>query len=530
MMNIKLALFVSVSAYALQINPVYASLLSSLPASILDTNIHTPARVAAHPQGVASQTCHNVQSSAPASFSSLILGLDPRIQVKQGFLSHLDASVKHWHDSSFLTASVCFITDTGACSGNSFGGGANTEDGGHGAPGGGSGDNGGTGDDGKDPDYELDNAERCKKEGYTLTSCNSVQDSVNHCPYDNSYFEKCVCKSDLVTCTKPQYGVGEACGGKYASCETDNPRACKEDGYTNTCVTGQKLRKDKRCQYDSSFGICCTESCAANTSLTCTGANAGDDGCGYTCKQCCVTSCPSGYDYSESQLTGANGTGWVKDGTDYCDHCTKGRLYKRKAATCPSTSNKTCGCGGSDKCKSGNNTYYSSCNCCSNCSGATSHSGMAYYNSCYNSCTKQTLYTERSCDNYCSPDEPSSCEYGYETYQNECGTTCYSCYGYWHGTGYISVGIAGDGSVCTQQSNGQWSALIRIGGVCTPSGTYSNLRCWGHYRSPEGSTKEECESKKFSDPRNDLEWRRNAVDCREIWDYVDYKDNDTCPN
>ena len=321
-------------------------------------------------------------------------------------------------------AAVCFITDTGACSGNSFNSGANTEDGGHGAPGG----SGGNGDDDKDPDYELNNSERCKKEGYTLKTCSSVQDAVNRCPYDSSFFEKCVCRSDLKTCTKPQYGVGESCGGKYASCETDNPRACKEDGYTNTCVTGQKLRKDKRCQYDNSFGICCTESCAANTSLTCTGADAGDDGCGYTCKQCCVTSCPSGYDYTESQLTGANGTGWVKDGTDYCDHCTKGRLYKRKAATCPSTSNKTCGCGGADQCKSGNSTYYSSCNCCSSCTGSTSSSGMAYYNSCYNSCTKQTLYTERSCDNSCAGQtRPSSCAGTIKTSTDECGNTCYRC-------------------------------------------------------------------------------------------------------
>ena len=154
------------SAYALQMNPVYASLLSSPPASILDTNIHTSAagcgKFAAEglcPEArcseillsqahCCSQTCHNVQSSAPArqvsesgllvnrglnallgnvpndsisdeqtkktrvasesgllvdgnfqnQSSTVILGLDPRIQVKQGFLSHLDSSVRHWND------------------------------------------------------------------------------------------------------------------------------------------------------------------------------------------------------------------------------------------------------------------------------------------------------------------------------------------------------------------------------------------------------------------------------------------------
>ena len=101
-----------------------------------------------------------------------------------------------------------------------------------------------------------------------------------------------------------------------------------------------------------------------------------------------------------------------------------------KAASCPSSSNKTCGCGGSGQCKSGNNIYYSSCNCCSSCSGSTSHSGMAYYNSCYNSCTRQTLYTERSCDNSCAGQTRPSCLSGETllTSSDECGNTCYQCY------------------------------------------------------------------------------------------------------
>ncbi len=293
-------------------------------------------------------------------------------------------------------AAVCFITDTGACSGNSFNSGANTEDGGHGAPGG----SGGNGDDDKDPNYELNNAERCKKEGYTLKTCSSVQDPVNRCPYDTSFFEKCVCKSDLVTCTKPQYGVGESCGGKYASCETDNPRACKEDGYTNTCVTGQKLRKDKRCQYDSSFGICCTESCAANTSLTCTGANAGDDGCGYTCKQCCVTSCPSGFsEYTASNIP----AGYVRNGTEVCNRCDGKNLVKIVAAPCDGYPS-TCNYGvynANDYCLSGSTKKYKSSNC----------------KPCTPSCSNTEEY-ERGC-----PD----CKRGYPFASNGCGGSCYQC-------------------------------------------------------------------------------------------------------
>ena len=91
MMNIKLALIISVSAYALQMNPVYASLLSSPPASILDTNIHTSitdgrgkfaaeglcpearcSEILLSQAHCRSQTCHNIQSSARASFSTVI--------------------------------------------------------------------------------------------------------------------------------------------------------------------------------------------------------------------------------------------------------------------------------------------------------------------------------------------------------------------------------------------------------------------------------------------------------------------------
>ena len=130
-----------------------------------------------------------------------------------------------------LTASVCFITDAGNCREDEYDyGGANTPDNSSGGTPGGGGSSGGDKGNGDDPEWELDNKERCNKEGYVTTKCNSVENPVNYCPYDNTYFEKCVCKPGLVTCTKPYYGVGESCGGKYASCQLDNARACKEDG------------------------------------------------------------------------------------------------------------------------------------------------------------------------------------------------------------------------------------------------------------------------------------------------------------
>ena len=87
--------------------------------------------------------------------------------------------------SSVQLVSVCFITDAGNCRGNEYDyGGTNTPDNSSG------GTPGGSSSGGDNPEWDLDNKERCNKEGYTLTSCTSVQDPVNYCPYDNTYFER----------------------------------------------------------------------------------------------------------------------------------------------------------------------------------------------------------------------------------------------------------------------------------------------------------------------------------------------------
>ena len=104
-------------------------------------------------------------------------------------------------------AAACFVTDTTNCSGNEFAG-NNADD-----------DNGGV-PPGGDDDYDLDDEERCRQEGYTMTSCPEGYEPYNYCPYDRTYFEKCVssCPSDYITCEDGFQGVGEACDGKYASC------------------------------------------------------------------------------------------------------------------------------------------------------------------------------------------------------------------------------------------------------------------------------------------------------------------------
>ena len=249
-------------------------------------------------------------------------------------------------------AATCFVTDTSACSGNEFGG-NNADDDGHGAPGGSGGD-----------DYDLDNAERCRQEGYTQTSCPEGQKPSNTCPYDSNYFEKCVssCPSNYVTCDVPYYGVGGACDGKYASCEKDTERACQElnPGYVDECGTGQQL-SDDRCSYDNTYGTCCN-----------------------TCEGYDNTSIPEGY---------------VQDG-ESCQGCDGQEHYKIKPNPCDGFMD--CGSmggeAGASTCLSGTTTMYDNCKACPNlgeyttCPSCTicqyeECSGLWYSTGCATNCT-----------------------------------------------------------------------------------------------------------------------------------------------
>uniref|UniRef100_UPI0026748FE5 hypothetical protein n=1 Tax=Enterocloster clostridioformis TaxID=1531 RepID=UPI0026748FE5 len=112
--------------------------------------------------------------------------------------------------------------------------------------------------DGKYASCKRDDAKACKEDGYGQTaSCSSVQTPNKKCSYNSGYYDKCVCRSDLVTCTYPQSGVGEACGGKYASCQC--PGAYK------SCECG---------------GAAGATSCTVNGVTTYS-----------SCKECCKTSC-----------------------------------------------------------------------------------------------------------------------------------------------------------------------------------------------------------------------------------------------
>ena len=224
-------------------------------------------------------------------------------------------------------AAACFVTDTTNCSGNEFSG-NNADDEGHGAPSG----------PGDGDDYDLDNEERCRQEGYTQTSCPEGQEPFNTCPYDSDYFEECVssCPSNYVTCELPYYGVGEACDGKYASCEKDTERACQElnPGYVDECGTGQQLSND-RCSYDSSYGTCCN---------TCAGYD--------------NTTIPEGYVQDGEACTGCDGQEHYKVKPNPCDG------YMDCGSMGPDT--------GAATCLSGSTTMYDNCKACPNLGTLTS--------------------------------------------------------------------------------------------------------------------------------------------------------------
>ncbi|MBS6995534.1 MAG: hypothetical protein KH123_02655, partial [Azospirillum sp.] len=145
------------------------------------------------PNGVASYKSTHTSTSTPKP--------EPAFQFEQT-------------DKAYKTAAVCFL-GVGDCDNEiSYGKGGDGED------------------------YTVDTAAQCKNEGFILNNCNSVQVPEGYCPYNKSYVTRCKCASNLVTCPAGQVGVGESCGGKYASCKCDPAlKTCssKEVGQGASC-------------------------------------------------------------------------------------------------------------------------------------------------------------------------------------------------------------------------------------------------------------------------------------------------------
>ena len=214
-----------------------------------------------------------------------------------------------------------------------------------------------------------DDTKFCEDKGYTYYAsgeCPQYYAKVGECNRDDHYL-KCDAKTwceqngyNTTSCSIPKY-VDQPCpsyGSLYKQCKTDNQRACRDTGYTNSCPSGQKLKKNSgRCAYDSSYGTCCRPSgCPSYTSTNSSsyGTN-GTDGCEYTCYYTCNMNCPSSYPYS-SDPTGCS-------------------------------SRTTNGCG--------NKSCYNSVSCCN----SSSSNWCSVHSTCHGDCCRDG--TIQSCDARC---------------------------------------------------------------------------------------------------------------------------------
>ena len=208
--------------------------------------------------------------------------------------------------------------------------------------------------EGTSPDY----SQTCPRDE-SYTKCSSEQWCI-----DNGYTKTAQSCYDLGPTWFPQNLCPKGFD-LYKSCVEDTAQACEDKGYVNNC---SRPDKTEICEWDSSFAKCCndTESngCPENSKVSgCEdGTIVGQDSCGYDCHQCCQTSCPAGYAYTDEETSGGT-SGYIKDGDDYCLHCTRGKLYKRKENPC--TGYDLCstygGVDNGDYCYTGNTKKYSEC-------------------------------------------------------------------------------------------------------------------------------------------------------------------------
>ena len=303
-----------------------------------------------------------------------------------------------------------------------------------------------------------EDTEYCEKEGYTYYSsgeCPQYYAKVGQCNRDDHYLKcdaEAWCKNNgynTQSCSIPQY-VDEQCpNGKpyYKQCKEDRPRACREQGYVNSCSPGRLYATSNRCPWDSSYGKCCTavpsSGCPSNYGVDCDASrgSSGVDNCGYTCYRCCSDTCSRGsknYSGSYASTTECGSTCY------YCKDCTSGSTSYSGSYVGSSECGSCYAC--SDTCRTGsksvscssteNKVRVSSTECGSSCyecqyntdCSVTSKS-CSYRCASYNSCGKCTSC--ESCSNTCSTGSTSSsCSSGYTAKavgSTQCGNTCYSC-------------------------------------------------------------------------------------------------------
>ena len=220
---------------------------------------------------------------------------------------------------------------------------------------------------GKGDDYKIDTEAQCKNEGFSKQNCNSVQTIDGVCPYNATYGKGCKCVSNLISCPAGQVGVGDSCGGKYASCKCDPALiSCASNQIGQGASCGGKYQS---CVCKSEY-IYNSSNCTSPRSVS--GASCGGKytGC----------SCPSG----------------VSSGSYGCE-----TYY-------PSPCSSVCKKAYADNCR--NRTAVS-----------TPYGCAEYWADCSSKC--KTKYNDN-----CRNRTAANCSYGCQSYWGDCSSKCQTCY------------------------------------------------------------------------------------------------------
>ena len=313
--------------------------------------------------------------------------------------------------------------------------------------------------DGKYASCKRDNDRACRESGYTQTgSCPTLQVPNRRCPYDSSYYDRCVCQSGLVSCPYPKVGVGSSCGGKYKSCCTPYP---DESG----------------CQY---------------------GTTTASDGCGGTrtvCKSCSPlpnqTNCEYGY------VLGSDGCGGTRN---VCKSCTP----LSDETNCQyGTTTASDGCGGTR----------TVCKGAPECTPLSDETGCQYGTT---SASDGCGGTRTVCKD-CTPlSDETNCKYGTTTSSDGCGGTRTECI---CRTKTYHTKEYGKGCYCERTSTGYYGRLKYTETFYDSDGNVTSTKNGASYTGGGRMTLEECESwmassSNCTEPNITTETR---IDCYGLW-------------
>ena len=328
-------------------------------------------------------------------------------------------------DKAYKTAGICFLgvgdcaPNTGFDSTPSIGGGS-------------------------DESFDLDTTSQCLNEGFTKLNCNSVQTIDGVCPYNSSYGRGCKCTSNLISCPAGQVGVGDSCGGKYASCKCDpNLKTCssKEVGqgascggrYESCACKSEYQYTSSNCSYPRSVS---GDNCQGKyTNCVCpAGISSTPYGCEEYYPAPCNSVCKIAYADNcrnrDSVSTPYGCAEYWSDCSSKCKTAYNDNCRNRTAVTCQY------GCASSfadcqskcEKCKTDNcdnrTAVISSCPANATCQ---------YYPDCSSkisswSCNSGYTKSGNSCINPCDNRTNQSCSYGCQTYWSDCSSKCQTCY------------------------------------------------------------------------------------------------------